>query len=156
MLTKLSTHQSRVLAALLELERAHGWRWWSRYAIGYVVSAGGYHETLQMPTVAALKAGGMIQTERSSWPAAVRRLVRCSCGCGEWGLTNRGRTKARALRVLWDEASRERIANARWRNDHCNEDQLGDEDDRRAELRRRMRDSDDDDRDPADSWKNHP
>ena len=160
MLTKLSTHQKRVLAALLELEAAYQWRWWSRDAIGYVVAAGGYHETLQIPTIAALKSGGLIQSERSSWPLEVQRLVRCNCGCHQWGLTNRGRTKARALNVLWDDAGRERIAKARWRNNHQELERLRDEDDARAELKRHLdeirRADDDDDRDPADFWKNHP
>jgi len=153
---RLSDHQKRVLAALLELELAHDWRWWGRYAIGYVVDAGGYHQTLQLATVAALKAGGLIQTERSSWPAEVVQLVRCNCGCGHWGLTNKGRTKARTLRVLWSAEARERIANARWRNDHCGLERLLDEDEAQKEFRRRMNErfgDDDDDDDAGEEWK---
>lgn len=114
---RLSTHQQRVLAALLALEQAHGWSWWSRDTIGHVVAAGGYHGTIQRKTMAALKAGGLVQTERSSWPEAVRTQIRCTCACCMWGLTGIGRERAQALKIRWPEDATQRVQEVRF-HDH--------------------------------------
>jgi hypothetical protein len=96
---KLSNHQKRVLAALVALEDAHGWRWWPRHAIGVVVGAGGFHDTIQLGTMHRLKLAGLVQTERASWPQHVAERVTCNCACGNWGLTLAGRELADSLRV---------------------------------------------------------
>ena len=75
-MSTLSIHQTRVLAALELLERIHGIRWWNRDVIGAVVGAGGYRPSIQRTTMRSLKRAGLVQTEQSSWPGAVRQLVR--------------------------------------------------------------------------------
>ncbi len=105
---KLSNHQQRVLVALLALEQAHGWAWWPRHAIGVVVGAGGFHDTIQLKTITALKKAGLVQTERTSWPAELAARVTCNCACGNWGLTPDGRELAQSFKVRMD-ADTERI-----------------------------------------------
>ena len=106
---KLTAHQTRVMAALWALTVEHQCRWWSRDDVGNVVGAGGYHQVIQLGTMARLKAAGLVQTERSSWPAEVQQLVRCGCACFSWGLTAAGRELAKGLNVRMDDAARERI-----------------------------------------------
>lgn len=106
---KLSKHQRRVLTALVLLEQKHRWSWYSRESIGRVVAAGGYHQTLQVATVRALKRAGLIQTQRSSWAEVTRQSVRCGCGCCSWGLTDEGRRVAAGFMVQVDEATWKRI-----------------------------------------------
>ena len=110
---KLSPHQQRVIAALWALTVEHQCRWWSRDDVGLVVGAGGYHQVIQLGTMARLKAAGLVQTERSSWPAEVQQLVRCGRACFSWGLTAAGRELAKTLRVQMDEAARARLETAR-------------------------------------------
>jgi hypothetical protein len=107
--TKLTAHQKRVLAALLELQRANGWKWWSRCSIGRVIAAGGFHGTIQNRTMSVLKKGGLVQTERSSWPTPTAARIRCTCACCEWGLTAAGEKEAAALSVFWCDDTLQRI-----------------------------------------------
>ncbi len=98
---KPTPHQQRVLAALLRLEAEHGWAWWPRAYIGEVVGAGGFHRVIQIKTMAALKAAGLVQTERSFWPEKIRLIIRCGCACCEWGLTPAGREWATSNPLRW-------------------------------------------------------
>jgi hypothetical protein len=98
---KQSAHRQRILAALLALENAHRWNWWSRDAIGHVVAAGGFHATIQLVSMGALKRAGLVQTERSSWSKRQQALTRCNCACHHWGLTDAGRHAAQAVNVRW-------------------------------------------------------
>jgi hypothetical protein len=109
---KLTTHQTHVLLALHGLEQRRSIRWWNRYAIGSVVYAGGYHQVIQIRTMDALKRAGLVQTERSSWPAHVQEIVRCSCACAEWGLTDAGRRIVERIPVRWTEKAEKAIATA--------------------------------------------
>jgi len=106
---KPTKHQSRVLAALLALERRHDWLWWDRDAIGSVVGAGGYHNTIQVSTIARLKDDGLVQSERSSWPMEVVSRIRCGCGLHHWGLTEKGRLIAERLVIHWPAHSLEAV-----------------------------------------------
>jgi hypothetical protein len=110
---KLTIHQKRVLAAMLALARQRGERFWSRDSIGQVVGSSGYHAIIQRKTMAALKALGLVQTERSAWPASVAAAVRCPCACCFWGLTAAGTALAETLPVRMSEASLVAVANCR-------------------------------------------
>lgn len=57
---KLTKHQKRILAALLELERRYSHCWWSRDSIGQVVGAGGYHSVIQKRTILSLSELGLV------------------------------------------------------------------------------------------------
>lgn len=111
-MSKLSKHQKRVLAALLALEQAHAWDWWPREAVGEVVGAGGFHNTIQIKTINILKGKGLVQTQRSSWPEGVRDRVRCNCANSQWGLTATGREQATALNVQWSEGAKKSLTQA--------------------------------------------
>ncbi len=111
---KLTDHQKRVLAAILALEKAHGLRWWDRASIGMVVGAGGYHETIQLKTIAALKKHGLVYSERSSWPESVTQLVKCGCSIFNWGLTQAGRDIAVTLKICWSDEALKRLDSAGW------------------------------------------
>lgn len=126
----LSQHQKRVLAALHALEDRHHWAWWPREAIGVVVDAGGYHATIQRGTIRRLKALGLVQTERSSWPDNVRQLVRCTCACGTWGLTHKGRVLAAKLKIAATEDFDRRLDLAKLYGEHgvCSPAALRDDD----------------------------
>lgn len=112
----LSKHQKRVIAALFALEQVHGTRWWNRHAIGYVVAAGGYHDVIQIKTIAVLKEVGLVQTERSSWTEDVQSLVRCNCASYQWGLTDAGLGVARDLQLSWTEEFQKRVHEAKTYN----------------------------------------
>ena len=128
-----TAHQTRVLAALLALQRFHGRRWWSRSAIGEVIRAGGYHDVIQRSTIRRLKEAGLVWLERDSWPAKVRKLIRCRCGRHCWGLTRKGAAAARKLRVAWPPDIETRLQCA-----GCHDDWRG---------------GPDDDEDPRDRWR---
>ena len=106
---KITAHQQRVLAAIRALEVAHDLPWWPRYEIGRVVGAGGYHGVIQVRTMGALKGMGLVRTEWSSWPKEVAALVRCSCACAQWGLTEEGRSLADSFNVRWSQATANRV-----------------------------------------------
>jgi len=145
---KLSPHQQRVLGALLALEQKFPCPWWSRTAIGEVVAAGGFHGTIQRSTMATLKGQGLVQTERSSWPAEIAARVRCNCGCCEWGLTALGREQAWTLGIRWPADAEERLARAGVHRLHGT---LLDEDDAWKRINEAFDELDDDD--PSDFWK---
>lgn len=105
----LTIHQKRVLAALLALERKHDWPWWSRDAIGQVVQAGGYHQTIQRSTMVRLRDAGLVLVEAESWSGETRALVRCGCACHNWGLTEAGRETLEELRIRLSKETLRRI-----------------------------------------------
>lgn len=147
---KLSAHQKRILAALLELERRFGHRWWGREAIGYVVGAGGFHQVIQTRTMLALSSLSLVLLEVESWPAQTRRLVHCSCAAYHWGLTDAGRSLASSLAVRWPATADDRFRYVAFRRDDdpCEgRTEKGDRFVRPAIM------LDDDDDDPADHWK---
>lgn len=150
----LTKHQTRVLAALLALERAHSRRWWGRDAIGCVVGAGGYHGVIQRRTMLALSAASLVLLEVESWPAETRRLVHCNCAAYRWGLTDAGRVIAERLAIRWPADSEKRIKQASYHDLDCDDategrTTRGD----RFEPRRVLLDDDREDDDPADFWK---
>ena len=123
-MSTLSIHQTRVLAALELLERIHGIRWWNRDVIGAVVGAGGYRPSIQRTTMRSLKRAGLVQTEQSSWPGAVRQLVRCGCARCEWGLTDEGRRVAESAAIRWTEDAMKHVRRApRWPTDYSTWDE---------------------------------
>jgi len=67
---------------------------------------------IQVKTMRMLKELDLIQTEDSSWPDEVRRLVRCNCACCQWGLTDLGRDMVATMNVRWSSATEKRIASA--------------------------------------------
>ncbi|MBN2024050.1 MAG: hypothetical protein JW809_14805 [Pirellulales bacterium] len=107
---ELSRHQKRVLAALAALAKRHGWRWWSRRAIGHVVAAGEYHATIQIETIAALKRAGLVRSQCNSWSESMRRDVRCACARRLWGLTDAGARVAAQTPVVLVGDAETRIA----------------------------------------------
>jgi hypothetical protein len=149
---KLTAHQQRILAALLELERVHGRRWWGRSAIGCVIHAGGYHTVIQRRTMLALSAVSLVFLEVESWPADTRRLVSCNCAAYRWGLTDAGRAIAETLAVRWPADSAERIRLARWHE--CSHEDSSEgrtmRGDRFAAAMKAHFDEQEDDDDPAD------
>ena len=108
----LTPHQRRILAALRALSHKHACPWWSRDAVGEIVGAGGFHQTIQVRTMVALKRLGLVHTEDSAWPENVRNIVRCNCACFHWGLTEKGRALAEAMMIRWSEEVELRIARA--------------------------------------------
>lgn len=133
---RLTKHQTRVLVALHALYKAHNCEWWSRDAIGSIVDAGGFHQTIQLRTMSILKEAGLVQTQRSSWTEEMRMMVRCSCGCCDWGLTAAGLEFAESFRVVIDKDSKKQINQLAYqtRHDHRDEDDRpwlngGDDDD---------------------------
>jgi hypothetical protein len=137
----LTPHQRRVIAALSALEDAHGYRWWSRVAIGYVVGAGGFHDTIQIKTIALLKARGMVLTQRSSWSEETKAAVSCNCGCWHWGLTALGREEASRIAMRWPESALQRVHTTHPNRCH----RFLDEDDEQDFFRGSGDDDDDDD-----------
>jgi hypothetical protein len=107
---RLSDHQLRVLAALLALESKHGWRWWPRTAIGFVVGAGGYHGVIQRSTMSILKEAWLVKTERASFGEELCDIVRCTCACSQWGLRRAGRSIAESAAIRWPPDAVERVA----------------------------------------------
>ena len=149
---KLTAHQTRVMAALWALTVEHQCRWWSRDDVGAVVGAGGYHQVIQLGTMARLKAAGLVQTERSSWPAEVRQLVHgCNCAGFSWGLTAAGRELAKGLNVRMDDAARERI-HAQRTTAILRSREMLDEDEAMARCRRAIEQRMDED-DEGEEWK---
>lgn len=110
---KLTDHQKRVLSSLLNLERRHVRRWWSREAIGCVVGAGGFHDVIQKRTMLTLSAASLVMLEVESWPKEVRRLVTCNCAAYRWGLTDAGRQAAEAIPIRMTDDAEKRLADAR-------------------------------------------
>ncbi len=108
----LTRHQRTILGALRALTEAHGNRWWSRDAIGQIVCAGGFHQTIQTRSMIVLKQLGLVQTEDSAWPDEIRNMVRCTCACHEWGLTEAGETRANRMEIRWSAEIGEKIAQA--------------------------------------------
>lgn len=106
---KLTNHQTRIIAALGELNTAHKCRWWTRTSIGRVVDAGGFHAKIQIRSMEALRALGLVQTERESWPKTTQDHVRCNCGCYHWGLTDKGCELAATLAIRWSDEARQNI-----------------------------------------------
>lgn len=156
MATSITTHQKRVLAAMLELERAHSRHWWGRDAIGCVVAAGGFHATIQKRTMLALSAAALVFLEVESWPAETRRLVFCSCAAYRWGLTDAGRALAESFAVRCPEDALKRIKSARCHDGHSDDPCEGrTTKGERFVPRGVLLDRDDDD-DPADFWKRTP
>jgi hypothetical protein len=151
---KLTKHQQRILAALLELERVHDCRWWSRDAIGCVVAAGGYHQTIQRRSMLTLSTLGLVLLEVESWPREARRLVRCNCAAYTWGLTEVGRTLAASFRIVWPDDAAGRVVDAKYHDcidiqDPCEGRTVrGD-----RFVPPELPEMDDDDDDPADAWK---
>lgn len=149
---KLTTHQKRILAVLLELERRYSWKWWSRDAIGQVVGAGGYHAVIQKRTILLLSGFGLVLLEVESWPSETRKLVHCNCACYRWGLTDAGRTLAETIKVRWPEDAEKRFAWARC--DHSNNDDTTEGRTTNGDrfVPKLILDDEEDD-DPAESWK---
>lgn len=91
---RISRHQRKVLVAIHALEERCGERWWSTYHIGQVVCAGGYHQSIQLRTMAALRQAGLVLVQYETLPAEVRAHIHCDCYCNRWGLTDDGRRVA--------------------------------------------------------------
>lgn len=151
---KLTTHQQRILAALLELERRHTVRWWNRYSIGLVVGEGGCHDVIQKRTMLRLSELSLVLLEVESWPKETRQRVSCNCAAYAWGLSDAGRAVAEALQIRWPKDAETRLAEARYHTHHGDDDAEGQT--RRGDRwvsPRLASDIDDDDHDPADFWK---
>lgn len=97
---QLSRHQRKVLAALLELETAHGSRWWFAHTIGKVVGVGGWHASFRDETWNALKAAGCVEDGPDKYM--------------DLGLTPIGRIVASEQKVCWTPESRQAVTDAVW------------------------------------------
>ncbi len=106
----LTPHRKRVLAAMLALERTHGWSWWSQDAIGHVVNAGGYHQIIQKRTIETLQELGLVMSQARSWSPEMVAECRCGCACHRYGLTDAGREVAEDLYIRLTDDTRKRMA----------------------------------------------
>jgi hypothetical protein len=117
---KLTLHQKKVVAALSELEKRFGERFWSTYAIGRVVNAGGCG-AIQTKTMVAIRRMGMAVVEYETFSPEVQLAITCDCSCGRWGLTDSGRILAEPMKAnfdgltqfVWDDALGECLNMAR-------------------------------------------
>lgn len=153
-MAQVTKHQTRVLVAMLALERHWDHRWWSRDAIGWIVQAGGFHQIIQESTMVRLRQAGLAMVEWESWPPDVQALVRCHCGCCNWGLTDLGRQIAAAKNFVPNAEIEERLQRCYTETIDFAEraiDRLNHPEEWSGRVRRIERDEDDDD--PADFWK---
>lgn len=142
--SKHSPHQKKVLLAILMLERAHGWKWWSADTIGDIVDAGGWHRTIQDQTIVAMREAGWIWRQCDTWTQEMIDEAPCCCAIHRFGLTALGRELASAWKFQATDRTAERIVKAKHAGCGGLHSAMATEQERR-ERRRRLREEREDD-----------